>query len=131
MVCMKKKRASTKPKAGEFSRKAWPRNAHRTEQSLDSVALNKDLSEAFRDTTPHDMDSSLNTANWSSAEDRGEDLINERDPFMQQPERDTEIPPELVQDRPYHLYEQQGGDAEGNMSDWFETERRRRGEQLS
>ncbi len=37
--------------------------------------------------------------NWSAPQDRSEDLVNLNDPFIQQPERETQVPPELTQER--------------------------------
>jgi hypothetical protein len=104
------------------------------EKNLDAQPLSQDLAEDVRESVPTESGtpSKDTTANWSAPEDRGEDLINERDPFMQQPERDTEIPPELVQQRAYLLYEQRAAAAQSpdNLADWFEAERQLRGEMI-
>ena len=58
--------------------------------------------------------------NESAAQDRGEDLATMKDPFMQEPERATQIPPELTQQRT--------GNNEPafdeNLADRFDAERR-------
>ncbi len=63
-------------------------------------------------------------------DNRSDNLVAERDVFMQQPERDTEIPPELIQRRAYLLYEERVacGKNPDNLADWFEAERQLRGE---
>jgi hypothetical protein len=94
------------------------------EKTIDAVRLNRDIPDSFRETVPNEMsDHQSHNVNWSAAEDRGEDLASMRDPFMQQPERDTEIPPELIQERAYKLYEQRGGRDGDDLTDWFEAER--------
>jgi hypothetical protein len=99
------------------------------EKTVDAVELNQEVAEEFRETTdilePGQTDT---TQNCSQPEDRGEDLINETDPFIQQPEKDTQIPPELIQQRAYHLYEQRGDASGNNLADWFEAERQLRRE---
>jgi|GEM_PF-6049847 len=52
-------------------------------------------------------------------------------PFTRQLERDTEIPPELIQERAYRLYEQRGGNPNDDLADWFEAERQLRRERRS
>jgi hypothetical protein len=96
------------------------------EKPLDTVPLRDDIAEDERESEL--SMNKKNTTNWSAAEDRGEDLINETDPFVQQPERDTQIPPELIQEHAYRLYEQRGGGHGDNLADWFEAERKLRGE---
>jgi hypothetical protein len=101
------------------------------EKATDTTQLDRDIPEEFREPMSELPSSESNRTNWSEPEDRGEDLINERDPFVQQPERDTEVPPELIQQRAYQLYEQRGGNPGDNLSDWFEAERQLRGEMTS
>jgi hypothetical protein len=101
------------------------------EKAIDTTPLSRDISNDFREPIPNELAfEEPNAVNWSGAEDRGEDLINERDPFVQQPERDTEIPPELIQERAYLLYEQRVAASSNpdNLADWFEAERQLRGE---
>ncbi len=102
---------------------------HGSEKSIDALKLDHEISEDFRETSREFGNSNLNTNfNWSQSQDRGEDLINETDPFIQQPERDTQVPPELIQQRAYHLYEQRRGNSQDNLADWFEAERQLRQE---
>jgi hypothetical protein len=97
------------------------------EQSLDGEKLDQDISVEHRDAIPLEKAAQKATdSNWSQPQDRGEDLINERDPFIQQPERDTQIPPELIQQRAYQLYEERGKNPDGDLADWFEAERQLR-----
>jgi hypothetical protein len=99
------------------------------ERSLDGEKLDQDISEEYREAIPLEEESEKVTdQNWSRPQDRGEDLINERDPFIQQPELDTQIPPELIQQRAYQLYEERGKNPDGDLADWFEAERQLRGE---
>ncbi len=98
------------------------------EKAIDATGVDQDVPESFRQPLPDRAKRVQDETNWSQAEDRGEDLINERDPFVQQPERDTDIPPELVQERAYRLYEQRGGNSGDDLADWFEAERQLRGE---
>ncbi|MDE2028856.1 MAG: DUF2934 domain-containing protein [Candidatus Omnitrophica bacterium] len=99
------------------------------EKSLDAVELNREVPEDYRETTEELENVPADTSqNWSQPEDRSEELINETDPFIQQPERDTEIPPEMVQQRAYRLYEQRSGGPGDNLADWFEAERQLRAE---
>jgi hypothetical protein len=117
-------------KKNSHKRTTYSSNRRPGEKSVDTIELDHDIPEGFRDANLDDLaeEAPDTTKNWSQPEDRGEDLINERDPFIQQPERDTEIPPELVQERAYRLYEQRGEETGDNLSDWFEAERQVRGE---
>ena len=113
------------PKRKDFLDQTFPGG----EKAIDTTKLDQDIPEEFREPVPNELPSEKpNRANWSAGEDRGEDLINERDPFIQQPEKDTQVPPELIQERAYYLYEQRGGNPGGNLADWFEAERQLRGE---
>src|SRR5262245_37948855 len=77
------------------------------EEAVGTEALRQDIPEEFRQAYPNALQPSPPpTTNWSQAEDRGEDLVEEKDPFVQQDERSTQIPPELIQERAYRLYEQ-------------------------
>jgi hypothetical protein len=121
---IKKSRIQTRP-----MERSWPQTINSKEKSIDSIKLDHDIPEDYREASGNEIDKNqANITNWSQAEDRGEDLINERDPFIQQPERDTEIPPELIQERAYKLYEQRGNNPGDNLSDWFNAERQLRKE---
>jgi hypothetical protein len=100
------------------------------EKAIDTVELTQEIPEEFREIPSHELQpsSSDTSINWSQADDRSEDLINETDPFIQQPERNTQIPAELIQKRAYYLYEQRGCGPDGNLADWFEAERQLRKE---
>jgi hypothetical protein len=101
------------------------------EKTIDSTPLENDISGDFREGVQANTGySSSNMRNLSNADDRGEDLATGNDAFMQQPERDTQIPPELIQQRAYELYEQRGAHQGSDLYDWFEAERQLRGEQL-
>jgi len=128
---MKKPIKSTKPKTTNKNNKRFPEDipGPSSEKAMDAVPLSQEIpldlrqTDAILETTPKDT-----TSNWSQPEDRSEDLINETDPFIQQPEKDTQIPPEMIQKRAYHLYEQRGGNSNDNLADWFEAERQIRHE---
>src|SRR4051812_3098566 len=75
--------------------KPWP-EINKGEKNIDTVPLTAEVSQEYRAFGEEIQPSkSKNIHNWSQEDDRSEDLINARDPFMQQPERDSEIPPEL------------------------------------
>ena len=94
------------------------------EKTLEMAKLDQDIPEEFREPVTEEMEETRpNNVNWSEAKDRGDDLVSQRGPFIQQPERDTEIPPELNQQRAYRLYEQRGGDPGDNLAKCFEAER--------
>jgi len=102
------------------------------EKAVNTTSLNRDVSDEFRDYGSQELPANApNTTNWSAPEDRGEDLINERDPFTQQQERDTEIPPELIQERAYRLFEQRAVNSGDNLADWFDAERQLRSERTA
>ena len=124
-----KKIAVKNKKASPFNPKITDKNKKEifSEKNFETVPLREDISDDFREGDELGAHKK-NMTNWSAPEDRGEDLINEIDPFIQQPERDTQIPPELIQEHAYRLYEQRGGNHGDNLADWFEAERRVRGE---
>jgi hypothetical protein len=100
-----------------------------SEKAVDATPLRQDVPEEFRESVPNELPSSQkNTTNWSASQNRSDDLINLEDPFIQQPDRDNEIPSELIQERAYLLYEQRGGQPGSDLADWFEAERQLRGE---
>jgi hypothetical protein len=127
-----KKQTATSSKARSKIKDIFSKTFGTGEKATDTARLDRDVPEEFRAPLSNELPASEpNRTNWSEPEDRGEDLINERDPFTQQPERDTEVPPELIQERAYQLYEQRGGNPGDNLSDWFEAERQLRGEMVS
>src|SRR5690242_8186216 len=82
------------------------------EKTADSMELNEEIPQDYRDTTSPELGGNIHShtsMNASQPQDRSEDLINETDPFIQQPERDAQLPSEMVQARAYRLYEQRGG----------------------
>lgn len=100
-----------------------------SEKAVDTTPLKEDIPEEFRESLPNELPQEQpNTTNWSAPEDRSEDLIELRDPFIQQDELDNEIPAELIQQRAYLLYEQRGRHGGNDLSDWFEAERQIREE---
>ncbi len=125
----KNQKPATDTKARNKLQKAFNKTFKTGEKAVDTTPLSQDIPEDYREAFSDELPSrNANTTNWSAPEDRGEDLMEERDPFMQQPERDTQVPPELIQERAYHLYEQRGGNPGDNLADWFEAERQLRGE---
>lgn len=99
------------------------------EKIKDTTSLNQDVPESFREPSSAALEKNqVTNTNWSQPQDRGEDLINTRDPFLQADERNTEIPPELIQARAYQLYEQRGRDQGNDLADWFTAEEQLRGE---
>jgi hypothetical protein len=96
----------------------WP-VIDKNEKTIDTVPLNKEIPQEFR-ALSDEMETSHKETNWSQEDDRSEDLINTRDPFMQQPERDSEIPPELNQE---HYAEE---DEYADLAAQFEDERKPR-----
>lgn len=97
-------------------------------EPIDKVTLDREVPEELRDPIPEAVNIESEQVNWSQPQNRSDDLIEERDPFVQQPELDTQIPPELIQQRAYRLYEQRGLRSGDDLADWFEAERQLRGE---
>lgn len=136
ITTIKNKKAPSRVQRPTGKRKDWsrqpgwiPQRVTTGEKAIDATRLSREVPEEFREPVPEEMAPvPPNIVNWSEPEDRGEDLASERDPFMQQPELDTEIPPELVQERAYLLYEQRGGHPGDDLADWFEAERQIRRE---
>jgi hypothetical protein len=123
------KSAKDKKISRAYRELGFPQTIDAAEEGIDTTKLDRDIPEEFREPVPEEMETSRpNMVNWSEAKDRGEDLAEERDPFMQQSERDTQIPPELIQERTYRLYQQRGGNPGDNLADWFEAERQLRKE---
>lgn len=90
------------------------------EKAVDAESLGLEVPENGREPASNDVASgTFNTVNWSETPDRGEDLANMRDPFMQKPELDTEIPPELAQTKASDT-----PDADENLADRFDKERK-------
>src|SRR3569623_1805276 len=91
------------------------------EKTIDTVPFNKEIPQEFRALSDEMESGNPNEkTNWSQENDRSEDLINTRDAFMQQPERDSEIPPELNQEH----YSNE--DEYSDLSALFEKERKPR-----
>jgi hypothetical protein len=130
---MKTATHKSKKRSSNFKPDDAYRDSHafkKGEKAVDSTPLSQDVSQEFREPTLDEMnDSQKDTSNnWSQAEDRGEDLVEGRDPFIQPEERDMQIPPELIQERAYYLYEQRGQAPGSDLADWFEAERQLRQE---
>lgn len=90
-----------------------------------SNRLRKEIPEEFRDQSSNTFEQDQNQTNLNAEEDRGEALIEDRDPIIQLPVHDTEIAPELIQQRAYTLYEQRvaSGTQPDPLTDWYEAER--------
>ncbi len=120
-----KKKKSTHQAAGSNAKN---KKAKPVSSEIKIIPLKQEVPEKLRDPVPNTLNPQEDTTkNLSQPEDRGEDLITERDPFIQQPERETQIPPEIIQQRAYHLYEQRGLRDGDDLADWFEAERQLRG----
>ena len=65
-----------------------------------------------------------------SKQSKSKTAVEDRDPFIQQDERSTQIPPEMIQQRAFQLYEQRIADGKhpDNLADWLEAERQLRKE---
>jgi hypothetical protein len=99
--------------------------SRKPERIAGPLRLNEDVPEEYREIPDHQWEQQQpdTSQNLSQPEDRGEDLVNQTDPFVQQPERDTQLPPELIQQRAYQLYEQRRDRPGDDLADWFEAER--------
>ena len=105
----------------------YPQTVDSREKAIDSTRLDGDIPEGFRESLPNEMEQEKpNLTNWSEAENRSEDLIEERDPFIQQPELDTQIPPELSQSPAYKLYGQESDALDDNLAKRLAKERHTR-----
>jgi len=70
------------------------------EQEINTVPISEEMTQEYRDTTGHRQNNrKSNMINWSAPQDRSEDLATLMDPLIQQPERETQVPPELPQER--------------------------------
>ena len=98
------------------------------EKSADAGVFKQDLEEEHEPGAEVFENIPDTSKNLSQPDDRSEDLAEYRDPFTQLPEKDTQIPPELVQRKAYELYEQRGYEHGQDLSDWFEAERLLRSE---
>jgi hypothetical protein len=102
------------------SEKGWTDVTDKSEQSIDTVPLNKEVAQEYRGLNDEMENTNPNeNTNWSQEDDRSEDLINTRDHFMQQPERNAEVPPELNQKRSEDEYDQYA-----DLASLFEKERK-------
>lgn len=99
-----------------------PRKINKNEKAIDSGILDRDITEEFGDLAPAVLDDNSVVLNGTEAVDRGDDLVNIRDHFIQQPDISAEIPPELVQ---LPNTDDNVGPAE-NLADRFEAERKTR-----
>ncbi len=113
------------------SEASYPQTFDTKEEPIDSTTLDQDVPEDFREAVPNELGQKPNLTNWSADPDRSEDLIEERDPFTQQPQLDTQTPPELNQAHSYQLNEQRGSSPDENLADRFEEERRPRREKIA
>ena len=98
------------------------------EQLQDSDSLTSDVTEQFRDPRDIKENAAPSNANWSQEQDRSDDLAEMKDPFIQQPERDTQTPPELAQERQPRPAGQIGGQppATEDLAHLFDRERKLR-----
>lgn len=96
------------------------------ESFSDSEPLTQEVSERFRDTTDSRENNRLPTDDWSMSQDRGEDLADMKDPFIQQPERDTQTPPELTQGKLRGMVGQNSSQPENaeDLAHLFDRERK-------
>jgi hypothetical protein len=70
----------------------------RNKKSIDIKLLDQELLEESFESITNEMEfETSNNINWNETQDRGDDLVNIRDPLVQWPERASEIPPELPQ----------------------------------
>lgn len=67
-----------------------------SEKNIDAEVLGRDFLAEDREAL---FETDVNMVNWSEPEDRGEDLVNMRDPLIQGPEQNADIPPELAQQK--------------------------------
>lgn len=98
------------------------------EQLQDSEALTSEVTEQFRDSTDIKENAAPSNANWSQEQDRSDDLAEMKDPFIQQPERDTQNPPELARERQPGPAGQIGGQPQAteDLAHLFDRERKLR-----
>lgn len=95
----------------------------KSDSPVDVTPLRQDIPEEFRDPLPNILEPvEPEAVDWSAAQNRSDDLAEHRDPFTQQPERNT-VPPELIQERAYRLWAQRGSPEGSNLADWFEAQR--------
>ncbi len=66
------------------------KNDQRTKESV--IEGDQELSDALRDPVGKTLGRCRNIANWSHEESRGDALIEERNAFIEQSGRDTQIP---------------------------------------
>jgi hypothetical protein len=120
--CMKKDLNKNRKNPETNADKVWTNVADKGEKTVDTVPLNQEISQDFRALNDEMQPANPNeNTNWSQETDRSEDLINARDPFMQQPERDSEVPPELNQ-----AHATDDNDKYSDLSALFEDERKPR-----
>lgn len=118
---MKKSTPKNKKEFSKKSNKEWSPVFDKNEKTIDTVPLNREIPQEFRSLNDEMEPTNPNkNTNWSQEDDRSEDLINTRDHFMQQPERDAEVPPELNQEHSEDEYNQYE-----DLASLFEEERKR------
>ncbi len=114
-----KKTSASKSKAKSRLSKTLRRVPRIKEKIFLMEPLEKDIPEEDREGFSSMTVTEISTTNQGSEfEDRGEDLANMRDPFVQGPERDTEIPPELRQNKAGETFHE-----DENLADQFDLER--------
>ena len=123
---MKRKNKNTKSSIDRFTEQVMSDFENAQQRKPDRTNLDRDLPENLREPIPiprEEFQAYKVSPGSTDETDRGEDLINERAPVTQSSERDTQVPPELVQERAFRLYEQRGASQGQDLADWFEAER--------